>query len=316
MHLSLSLPFLLPGRPLRFRFISRVWVLWPHGLAIAVIATLVARSKSSRAGWGAFLIAAGISAGWYQTITPQEDKHWAFDVAYGVEARIEGDTAYLENVRNFDWQSKDAANVSWERHTYGLQKLSSVDMVTSVWDNPDIAHLIVSFGFLDGQRVAFSAEIRREDHEEFNAIGGFFRQFELVLIAATEEDIIKLRTNHRQEEVHLYPIDLNEEQRRNLFLSYVALANQLEESPVFYNTLTGNCTTAAYPLANSITPEMKLDWRVLMSAHLPSYIDQLGGFKDELTLDARVKRAAISTLAQSASDTNYSEVIRRAYAAR
>lgn len=285
-------------------------------VGIAGIISLALRLRSRRASWAALLIAAALSAGWFHTIKPQQDKTWAFDVAHGVKARVDGDVVYLDNVRNFDWHTAKTADASWEARSYDLQELSSVDMVTSVWDNPNIAHLIVTFGFTDGQRVAFSVEIRREDHEAFSVVGGFFRQFELVLIAATEEDVIKLRTNVRKEDVHLYPIDLNADQRRNLFLSYVELANQLEEHPKFYNTVTRNCTTTVYPLANSIKPDMGLDWRLLMSTHLPSYIDQLGGFQDEMTPEARTERAAITALAQTASGSNYSDVIRSAYAAR
>lgn len=282
-------------------------------LGIATIAALVSSLHSRRMGWLVLFLTAGTTAGWFQTIKPSDDRLWAFDVAHGVQARVDGDTVHLGQVRNFDWQSIDTANVSWEERTYDLAKLSSVDMVTSVWDSPDIAHLIVSFGFLDGQHVAFSVETRRESHEEFSSVGGFFRQFELVLIAATEEDIIQLRTNHRQEDVRLYPINLNAEQRRSLFLSYVAMANQLEEDPAFYNTLTRNCTTAVYPLANAIRPEMKLDWRVLLSGHLPSYIDRLGGFEDDLPIEEREERASITPLALSSNGAHYSDVIRTAY---
>ncbi|WP_298860674.1 DUF4105 domain-containing protein [uncultured Sulfitobacter sp.] len=282
-------------------------------LGLAAVATFAALFWSRRAGWLVILTTAGITAGLFQQIKPTEDRNWAFDVAHGVTARVDGDIVKLGNVRNFDWQSIDIANVSWEERSYDLSKLASVDMVTSVWDSPDIAHLIVTFGFGDGLRVAFSVETRRESHEEFSSIGGFFRQFEMVLIAATEEDILQLRTNHRQEDVRLYPLDLNAEHRRALFLSYVKMAKMLEESPAFYHTLTRNCTTAILPLARGIKPEMKMDWRVLMSGHLPSYIDQLGGFGDEVAMEVREERAAITPLALSAPEAPYSDVIRAAY---
>lgn len=285
-------------------------------LGLAAIIAVYAVYRSRRQGWLVLVLTAAMTAGLFQMIKPSEDRVWAFDVAHGVQARVEGDTVALRNVRNFDWHSIDTANVSWEEHSYDLEKLASVEMVTSVWDSPDIAHLIVSFGFNDGQRVAFSVETRRETHEQFSSIGGFFRQFELVLIAATEEDIIQLRTTHRREDVRLYPLDLSAEQRRALFLSYVDMANELEDSPAFYNTLTRNCTTAIYPLARGINPDMKMDWRVLMSGHLPSYIDKLGGFKDDVPMDIREERAAITPLALASNAAPYSDVIRAAYRAK
>lgn len=277
------------------------------GALIACVATL----KSKRWGWVALVLVLGPGVGWYQKLTPQEHRDWAFDVAHGVEAHLDGNIVEMTNVRNFDWTSLKTANVSWEERRFDLDKLSTVDLVTSVWDSPDIAHVIVTFGFSDGQRVAFSVETRREEHEQFNTVGGFFRQFELVLIAATEDDILKLRTNHCQEDVKLYPLALNPQQRRHLFLTYVDLANDLEEAPAFYNTLSHNCTTTLYPLANAVHPELKLDWRLMMSGHLPGYIEELGGLKTGVVDETR---AAITERGLAAKNVAYSVAIREGYA--
>lgn len=285
-------------------------------LGLGVIGACAALFMSKLRGWIALLMVLGLGIGWYQTLKPQEDRDWAFDVAHGVVARVEGETVQLDKVRNFDWITRDEANVSWEARSFDLEKLDSVDLVTSVWDSVDIAHVIVTFGFSDGQRVAFSVETRKETHESFNVLGGFFRQFELVLIAATEEDILKLRTNHRKEDVRLFPIALSAEQRRTLFLSYVKLANTLEDQPAFYNTLTHNCTTTLYPLANTVHADMGLDWRMMASGHLPAYIDELGGFEGDITIEERMARAAITEAGQTAGRDAYSDVIRRAYAVK
>ncbi|MEM9716702.1 MAG: DUF4105 domain-containing protein [Pseudomonadota bacterium] len=281
-------------------------------LGLGALITCAAMLNSKRWGWAALGLVLGAGLGWYQTLTPQEHRDWAFDVAHGVEARQDGNIVEMINVRNFNWTSVKTANVSWEARRFDLDKLSSVDLVTSVWDSPDIAHVIVTFGFSDGQRVAFSVETRREAHERFNTVGGFFREFELVLIAATEEDILKLRTNHRREDVKLYPLALNAQQRRHLFLTYVDLANDLEAAPAFYNTLTHNCTTTLYPLANAVHPDLKLDWRLMMSGHLPSYIEELGGLKTGAVDEAR---AAITKRALAAKNVDYSVAIREGYEA-
>ena len=310
-----------------FLLIAAAGVMWTwgamsvhlHGTALfaafgavilATIAAFSARFRARRWGWvGLMLIAAGIGA-WYQTIQPSQDRDWAFDVAHGVGAEVEGDKVSLTNVRNFAWQDAATADVSWEDRIYDLSKLDSVDMITSVWDSPDIAHLLVSFGFDDGQRVVFSVETRKESHESFNVKGGFFRQFELVLVAAAEEDIIQLRTNHRREDVRLYPVDLDPTQLRDLFLSYVDLAQQLQAQPEFYNTLTANCTTTVYSLAQVLKPDMSPDWRLVLSGHLPSYVDAVGGFDDELPIEERVERAGITERALAYNGGDYSTAIR------
>ncbi|MEZ5884252.1 MAG: DUF4105 domain-containing protein, partial [Paracoccaceae bacterium] len=245
--------------------------------------------------------------GWYQTITPMQDRDWAKDVERGVKARVDGSRVTLSDLRDFDWRSENDATERWIDRSVDLNDLQTVDMITSVWDNPDIAHLLVSFGFGAGEHVVFSVEIRREDGEEFNEIGGFFRQFELVLIGATERDIVRLRTDYRKEKVRLYPLALTPEQRRVMFLSYVELAQDLEARPRFYNTLLANCTTVVYRLAQSLKPDLPLDWRLLLSGHLPGYLAELG------VLDGRTAADGVPITPRTqrpASEQGFSQQIR------
>ncbi|CUH75867.1 DUF4105 domain-containing protein [Tropicibacter naphthalenivorans] len=271
-------------------------------LALAVVAAGVIRLRSRRKGWAVLAIAVLAVASWYQTIRPQEHRDWAVDVSRGVQARVDGDAITLNNVRDFKWTSASDADAQWISATYDLDQLETVDMLTSVWDSPDIAHLLVSFGFAGGQQVAFSVEIRREADEIFNEIGGFFRQFELVLIAATEDDIVRLRTNHRGEDVSLFPVNLTPEQRRTMFMSYVELAQKLENRPQFYNTLGANCTTVVYGLAQSLKPDLPLDWRLVLSGNLPEYLDDLGVLGGQGDMTQRRAAAKISERAMAHGD--------------
>lgn len=263
-------------------------------LAVMSVASLVLRFGKRRYSWATLAVLMTTAGLWYQTIEPAQNRDWAPELAHGVSGKIDGDTVTLSNIRNFDWSDPQNTAAAWEERAFNLTQLESVDMFTSVWDNPSIAHLIVSFGFSDGEHVAFSAEIRREVGEEFSEIGGFFRQFELILIAADENDVIRLRTDYRNEKVRMFPINLNAAQRKDLFLSYVALGNDLAETPAFYNTVTANCTTTIYRLAKVVKPDMPLDWRLLMSGHLPEYLDELGGFSGEMQIKDRVAAALIN----------------------
>ncbi|MGV8955882.1 MAG: DUF4105 domain-containing protein, partial [Cypionkella sp.] len=218
----------------------------------------------------------------------------------------------LHNIRDFAWTSDIAATPHWQDRTVSLDQLETVDMITSTWDSPEIAHLIVSFGFADGQHIAFSVEIRREEDEEFSTIGGFFRQFELVLIAATEQDIVALRTQQRGEDVHLYPTALNADQRRALFLTYLDFGNALAERPEFYNTVTANCASTVYNLVKVIKPDMPLDISLVLSGRLPDYIARLGGLQGDMPMAERRAKSAISAKSQTlAADASFSAGLRR-----
>ncbi|MBZ8117857.1 DUF4105 domain-containing protein [Roseovarius sp. LXJ103] len=285
------------------------------GALLALFAGLVlawlGHRRGALLGWAALGVGAIAVALWYQTYQPSADRDWAPDVARGVGADRDGEMVTLRNIRDFEWTSVDTATERWITQTYDLGQLQSVDMITSIWGNPNIAHLLVSFGFKDAPNVVFSVEIRRELGEVYSTFGGFFRQFELVLIAATERDIVQLRTTQREEQVSLYPTDLTPAQLRDFFLAYVALAQNLEAEPRFYNTLTANCTTVVFGLARAVNPDLPLDPRVVLSGGLPEYVDALGLLPGDMPIDERRTKALITPRAQTARpQDDFSAVIR------
>ena len=227
----------------------------PHGAAI-VVAALVA------------LVALLL---WWQSLAPSHVRPWADDVARLLESSIEGDRLVLRNVRNFDWRTETEYTPRWETREYDLSKLESADLVMSYWMGPHIAHTLVSFGFSDGQRLVFSLEIRKERTESFSAVGGFFRRFEQVIVAADERDIIRTRTNARGEQVYLYRLRATPDKLRSVLIDYLRRAEALRQQPEFYNTLTSNCTTILFELARHIDPNLPLDYRLLASGHFGEY---------------------------------------------
>jgi hypothetical protein len=144
---------------------------------------------------------------------------------------------------------------------------------------------LVSFGFEDGSHVVFSVEIRREKHESFSEIGGFFKEFELSIIAADERDVIRVRTNVRGEDDYLYHLKVPVGTMRSLFLAYVGQANGLVHAPRFYNTITVNCTTLVYHMMRHIVGYLPMDYRLLLSGYLPSYVYKVGGLDTRYTLE-------------------------------
>jgi hypothetical protein len=280
-------------------------------LAWVMIVILALRLRKRRFAWAGFAIAALAVAGWYQTIQPSQTRAWAADVEHGVTGRVDGSKVTLQNVRNFNWLSDSIAEANWQTRSYDLDQLSSVDMFTSTWGDPNIAHLIVSFGFTDGQHIAYSVEIRKEKGESFSSIGGFFRQFEIVLIAADESDVVKVRTNLRGEDVHRFEVKLTPASRRALFLRYVEFGNELAAKPQFYNTVTANCASTVYQLVQAIKPDMPLDRRLLYSGQLPEYIDELGGLMGDMPMEQRRKMGAISARAMASAGSDYSAIIRQ-----
>jgi hypothetical protein len=189
-------------------------------------------------------------------------------------------------------------------------------MALSYWMGPAIAHTLVSFGFDDGQSgtryLTFSVEIRKERGEAFSAVAGFFKQFELALVAADERDVLRVRTNIRAEDVYLYRIAMPPAAARSLFLAYMDQATMLAEHPRFYSTLTANCTTIVFDMARRIVGRLPLDWRLLASGYLPGYLQSIDGLVAKADLDTLQAASRITDRAKAAdADPQFSQAIRR-----
>src|SRR5258708_15996440 len=188
------------------------------------------------AGLVTFTAAFGALLIWWQRIAPSNDRIWADDVAQMTTGTVDGNRVTLRNVRNFDWRSNTDYTQRWETRHYDLDRLDSFDMIMSYWTGPAIAHMLISFGFDDGEHVVFSVEIRRERIESFSEIGGFFKKFELRVIAAHERDVIRVRTNVRGEDTYLYRLPMPVSAIRSPFLGHIHEAHALVRSPRFYHT--------------------------------------------------------------------------------
>jgi hypothetical protein len=117
-----------------------------------------------------------------------------------------------------------------------------------------------------------SAEVRKERGEDFEAVKGIMNQYELSYVIASEEDVIKLRTNYRKNEVYMYPIKTEKEKIQALFRSMALRADKLSQEPEFYNTLWNNCTTSILMHANALR-ENKIPWSI--KTLLPSRSDEV-----------------------------------------
>jgi hypothetical protein len=231
-----------------------------------------------------FTVTFGALLAWWHRLKPSNDRVWADDVAEMTTGAVEGSRVTLHNVRNFDWRSNSEYTRRWELRSYDLERLDCVDMILSFWSTRAIAHVLISFGFNDGDHVVFSVEIRRRKGDGFSEIGGFFKEFELSIIAADERDIIRVRTNIRGEDDYLYRIRLPVPAMRSLFLAYVEQANCLVGTPRFYNTISVNCTTLVYHMAKHIVGYLPWDYRLLLSGYLPVYVCRIGGLDTRYTL--------------------------------
>jgi Domain of unknown function (DUF4105) len=208
---------------------------------------------------------------WWGTILPSNDREFAPEVSRLMTGRFDGESLTVANVRDFEWRSSTDFTPRWKDESYDLDSIRSIDLFMTYWMGPKIAHPIVSFGFADGRRLAFSIEIRRRKYQEFSTIGGFFKQFDLIFIGADERDLLGLRERNN-EKILLFHLRAGPEEAHALLTEYLAQANSLAEAPQFYNTVTANCTTEIFLLLRRLTNRFPLDWRIILNGFLPEYL--------------------------------------------
>ena len=114
---------------------------------------------------------------------------------------------------------------------------------------------MMSFGFEDQGYVCISIETRKEKGEGYSEVKGFFKQYELLYVVGHERDLVRLRTNFKNEDVYLYRLKAEPQVIRSVFLDYLKQINRLNEHPKWYNALTHNCTTTILGHTEAYTEE-------------------------------------------------------------
>lgn len=244
---------------------------------------------------------------------PSHHRNWQEDVAVMPRTtRHDDGSITIHGVRNNRYRSAKVYEPVFENRRYSLESLQTLDLYLSYWGSDAIAHVILSFGFSDGRYVAMSIETRKTEDEDYSAIRGFFRQYELIYVVADERDVIRLRTNFRDEVVYLYRMILHPETVRRIFLSYLDRIDELYLQAQFYNALLSNCATN---VVVHMSPQgslwAHLDWRILLSGYIDELAYQLGLTDTRLPFTKFRAFSRINDEAQGLGDaTDFSQRIR------
>jgi hypothetical protein len=229
-------------------------------------------------------LAAGLIAFYAQSASHERD--WVPEVSVLPWAEIDGDRVTLHNIRSCDYRSESDFDLRHRSDTFDLSRMTGVDLFQVYWGSAAIAHTMLSFGFDDGRRICLSVETRRERGEVYDALKGFFRQYEIIYIWGDETDLVRLRTDHRGETVYRYRLNVPVEKARAILLEYLRMTNDLRDTPQWYNALLDNCTTTLIghtrPIVN---PDATLDWRWLANGYLHEVMHERGTLDSSVPLE-------------------------------
>lgn len=245
---------------------------------------------------------------------PSNDRNWHPDQEVLAYAVLDGNLAHVYNVRNITYRGVNDYDVHYYDRTYNLNKLAQAYYaVIPFGKQPGAAHTILSFEFTDGKYLALSVEIRKEANETYSALKGLFKQYELMYVLADEQDVIKLRTNHRKNDVFLYPSTASKEKIRAVFIDILERVNKLKAQPEFYNTFFNSCTQNLAEHVNHITPHrIPLDIRIYLPAYSDTLAYELGLINNSIPFQELREQHYITKRAQAiGDDPNFSELIRQ-----
>lgn len=148
-------------------------------------------------------------------------------------------------------------------------------------------------------------------HEAFAPVASLFKKSELIYVVGDERDLVRLRTNYRDEEVYLYRIQMSPAKARRLFLVYLDRINQLADQPEFYNLLSNNCTDNIVRSAHAAGRNSRFDIRYLLNGLIDRYLYEVGAVDTTLPFEELRRRSRINEAAQSAENAaDFSERIR------
>ncbi len=248
-------------------------------LAAAFGVSAVAALVFVRPHWRAQLGVAGaivLVAAWELTIPPSNTRDWQPQVAETPYVEFQGDRLVIHNFHNFDYLSKTEFRPRWETKIVHLSNLRAVDFFTNFWGPKLICHTFLSFDFGPDGYVCISIETRMAKGQNYSALAGLYRQFELYYVIGDERDIVRVRTNYRLEDVYLYRLlAATPEKARALFLDYIKSANELHEQAQWYNELTSNCTTNIRTHIKHIGSARPWDWQLLVNGTIAERVYDL-----------------------------------------
>lgn len=240
------------------------WI--PQSLAIALsivflvcMSVLLFAKRFRRLG---MLLLCGTAIGlmlFFQTRTPTHDRVWSVGQKQLPAASFgaSGDTVTMTNVRDFI-RDGDETQTRYVTREFDLRQLNSVWLgIDRFADVQPVAHVFISFGFVDPANsnaetyIGFSVETRREACEtEYSPLRGIYNHYELIYVCATEVDMLSQRSKSSEHAVQLYPVRADKTQMKNMFSDIARRCNSIIERPEFYHTIRSNCTNNIVAHAN------------------------------------------------------------------
>jgi hypothetical protein len=250
-------------------------------------------------------------------------RNWTIDQQKLASLDFATSTIKIENIKNFSYPTNNEKDKQpgYLNETFEYDKVKNIWYFQNDFVEPLGAHSFLTFEFEDNKYLSFSAEIRKEIGESYSPWKGLFNHYELQYMLVSEKDILTLRARLREPAVYMYKLNLNKNERVNLFKHILVRADKVNKNPEFYNTYNNACTTNIVYHMNEI---LDLDhrpgnsWRVLF----PKYSDEFLYEKNlidtglnfrEIKQSSKINEKVKEALKNDLNDLEFSQFIRSNY---
>jgi len=225
---------------------------------------------------------------------PQTERRWESEQQRMPQVEVVGHHVLIKGMR--DIRRTSDPQVDYVNYSCRLDQIRSVWFgVERLGGSKLVAHTFLAFGVERGEQREYfnvSIEIRREKGEVFSLPGGLYRNFELMYVFGSEQDVLIRRAIEEKDVIYLFPVRATPGMVQRLFLDIAARANRLRSEPEFYNTLTNNCTNNIAAHVNRIAPRTvnPLDPRMVFPGLADRLLFDLGLLDTDLDLESARRR--------------------------
>ncbi len=171
------------------------------------------------------------------------DRKWVDNLAHMPKVSLSPGAFALDHV--VDWSYTPEGPATREAITFA----NTFDSLRNVWfvvepqpGGEYAAHTLILFEFGGDRIVGLTVEARLEQGETYDPVAGILNRFELSYIWATARELLTRRVTYLDKDVYIYPLQLEEMQKRNFLRLLLEGTIDVATRPRFYNTITSNCT--------------------------------------------------------------------------
>ena len=228
-------------------------------------------------------------------LQPSNNRVWEENSKILPHFTIATSTITIDNLRDWRYKKGEVVSKKYYSETFELNKIQKMYLVFNPFSwYEGVAHSFLVFEFDNGKTVGVSVESRREEGEVYMVVNGLLNKYEIWYAYGSVSDLLGARVFYSGEDLRVYPLVVDRELVRGVFVDMAKTAQDLESNPRFYNTVTSNCTNVLAESANKVK-EGSVPWNIarVLTGYADNHLYSLGYIKNDESFDKVYEKARV-----------------------